>query len=161
MIFFSFLNINTVFAQKNIYKLNNQINVTNIRLERSTGNVYSRKTKRKLVELDFLRENDSVSFVTKVYNTDSEESEESEIHKVPTKIKTSIFDNIVEKLNKLNVEKIEYDFNIADGVSYDLSFGNSKYSINLSIATTGIDNEKTEYKEFLKTFNYVWKQFEE
>jgi hypothetical protein len=153
------LNIYTVFAQKNIYKLSSQINVSNISLERSTGNAYTKnKTDRKLVELNFLRENDSVSFVTKIYNTDSEESK---IHKVPSKIKTLIFDSIVDKLNNLNIEKIEYDFNIADGISYNLFFCNSKYSINLSIHTTGIDDENTEYKEFLRTFNYVWKQFEE
>lgn len=156
--FLSSLNMYSVFGQKNIYNLSNQIHITNIRLERSTGNVYSKIPERKLVELDFLRENDSVSLVTKIYNTDSEKSK---IHKVPSIIKTSIFDSIVGKLNKLNIEKIEYDFNIADGISYNLFFGNSKYSINLSIHTIGIDDEKTEYEEFLRTFNYVWKQFEE
>ena len=149
------MTFNSMSGQSNVYKLAGKINVTNLSLIKLNSSVYSNK---KLIELDFLRENDSVSYVTKIYNTDS--AEES-LNKSPTKIKTATFDKIVQKLNQLNIEKTEYDFNITDGISYSLLFGDSKYYISLSLITVGEDEQNVKYENFLETFNFIWKQFEQ
>ena len=149
------MTFNSMSCQNNVYKLAGKINVTNLSLIKLNSSVYSNE---KLIELDFLRENDSVSYVTKIYNTDSAEER---LNKSPTKIKTATFDKIVQKLNQLNVEKTEYDFNITDGISYSLLFGDSKYSISLSLKTVGEDEQNIKYENFLETFNFIWKQFEQ
>jgi hypothetical protein len=113
---------------------------------------------RKLIGLDFSRENDSVSYVTKIYNTDSTEER---FNKMPSRIKTSTFDKLVQKLNQLDIEKPKLDFNIGDGIIYSLTFGDSKYTISLSANSITEHEQNTKIENFLDSFYFIWDQFEE
>jgi hypothetical protein len=141
-------------GQKNTYRLAEKININYISLIKLKSSVHSNG---ELIELDFLRENDSVSYVTKIYDTDSEGER---LNKTPVKIKTTAFDKLVQKLNQLDIEKPELDLNIADGIVYSLTFGDPKYSISLSANTVSEKERNTKFENFLDSFYFIWEQFE-
>jgi hypothetical protein len=64
-------------------------------------------------------------------------------------------------VDELDIEKPELDFNIANGITYSLSFGDSKYSISLSANTMTENERNTKFENFLDSFYFIWKQFEE
>lgn len=147
----NFLSISAQEQQK--YKLNTEIKILNISLERSLPNLY-RNTEKKLIVVSFFRDEKNNCYLKKIYNT---EDKEASYRILGDKIDSQIYENIVEMLKKLDVEKINYNFKIADGISYSLSFGDGKYSINLNTHTAGYnDKSDPELKIFLEIFDYVW-----
>ena len=146
-----FATCNLTFCQNNSYKLAEKINITYNDLIKVKEAVYGN---HKLISLNFTRKNDSISYITKIYNTDSDQER---FNKIPSEIKTSIFDEFVQKLNQLDIEKPEIDFNIADGITYSLSFGDGKHTISLSANSV----DENERNNFLDVFYFIWKKFEE
>jgi hypothetical protein len=74
------------------------------------------------------------------------------------KFETKLFDNLVEKINTINIQKIkESDGIVLDGSCYNLSFSNNIYEISLYIYNPDIETKERNLIEFLETCKEISK----
>ena len=148
----SLFTINSFSQEKYSYEINNTIDVKYISVEKSLGNKYLRYTKKELIGVTLHKLENDICYLRKKYNTDLED----EKFELGEKIDCELFENIVIGLNKINVDEINYDYNIYDGISYNLKFGDNIYSIYLSANTVGEHEHEEKLNNFIKVIYEIW-----
>jgi hypothetical protein len=67
------------------------------------------------------------------------------------KFKTKLFDKLVEKMNRITIQKIKKSEGVTfDGSTYILSFSNNNYKISISADNPDIDTKTRNLIEFLE-----------
>lgn len=140
-------------AQDNYYSIHKNIEISTIKVERSLSNIYSKNIKKQLIGVSLQKGNDKICYLKKQYNTNSNHVYNSD---TVIKINIKIFNEIVEKLNKIELDDINEDYNFIHGIVYSLSFGNENYSIHLKTNKSIFDNETKGVKIFANVFNEIW-----
>ena len=160
LLLFIFFSLEGYSQEQTLYQLNKEIHLITIEFSKSLPNVFSINQKKQLTGISFFLTSEKDCYLKKHYNTDKKGNYAR--HDLGDKIDISIYYQIVEKINNLYLDNINYDFNIADGISYFLYFGDGKYSINLSAHTVG-ENDRSDatLDEFLDVFDFVWDLVEE
>ena len=129
-------------SQDNTYELNKKLEISFIRLEINRGNLYPNKEKR-LTEVVFYKINDTISYVHRHYTVNNETNDEE------SSIPSSVFDRFVSKLKLLDAERLNHtNFNVTDGINYNLEFGDNTYSIHIRTN----DPEEEYLKSFLEMY---------
>ncbi|MCG2612254.1 hypothetical protein LZZ90_12130 [Flavobacterium sp. SM15] len=156
---FSFCFLTSLAQEVNTYKLDKEIKVVSITLHRSAPHLYRSKVEKKLIGLSFFRDSKKGCYVKKIYTTDDMNRANSLT--IGDEMNTEQFDTIVRMIKKIDIDKINYDFNIADGISYSLSFGDGAYTVNIGTNLADENERLPELENFLKLFDYTWNLMKE
>ncbi len=150
----SFLFITTLFVfhfsfsqNANTYEINTKINVETIQLKIDRS--LFKENKEILKEVVLYRENDSISYLTRIYGYD----EEDEIE-----FPTAKFDEIAYDLKQLNIDEINdsLDRNIQDGNHYELTFSDDSYKVIVYTNTPRSNTQKRGLGDYLKLCSKIW-----
>jgi hypothetical protein len=145
---------------KGIYNIQKDIAVTSITFSKSLGNAYKKSSEKQLVELEFELQKlpnskNKVCYLTRHYSTDSKNPKDK-FKKEKQTLDAEVFYNLVERLNGFDTDKINLDFNVADGIIYSVTIAGDKYQINLS--DNWNDGNSDEYLIFC---GLVWNEYYE
>jgi len=152
-----FLALNSYSQNVELYKLDKEIRINSVYFSKSLPNLYGNFLKKQITGLSFFVDSDNNCYLKKLYN--NEKPEETDLG---YKIDLKIFNAIIQKIAKLEVENISYNFNIADGISYFLSFGDNTYLVRLSAhITSESDRSDPNLKKFLDVFDLAWSLIKE
>ena len=155
-LFFLLVFLFTQAQQKGSYKISRDVVVHNITFNKSLGNVYRKSVEKELMELEFsLEKQPKVKlkcFLIKRYGVDFYNDKKQDENK--QEVDVSYFYEIIEKLNKVDVESISDDWNVADGITCSVEISGENYNVRLS------DNWKDEKKaDFYNLFESVWNKY--
>lgn len=147
-------------TNKNQYHFDKVVEITQITLRKSIGNEYRKSYRNIIDELEFSLEkdfetNDTICYLRRFYAMESREPKDR-LKKEKEKVDLNVFYDMVKKLNQVDVEKINIDFNVADGISYSISMYGGKYSLSLSSNLRNKDNVG-----YFDLFDSIWKQFQQ
>jgi hypothetical protein len=147
------LTIVTTYSQdKNFYRLNKDLEIISITFERSLKDgVYEKETVKHLIKLEFHIGYENLCYLTRTYNTDPDDWNYIR-NKPKEQIDISIFYDFVRKLNEIDSDKINLNYNIIHGREYSINFYGEKYSINLS----SNDRKNPETITYFSLFDSVW-----
>ena len=142
--------------QKGSYKICKDVVIYNITFNKSLGNYYKKSIEKELVELKFSVERLSHGklkcYLVKnyaVYNGEIANENKQEVD-------ISYFNEIIEKLNKIESENIKEDRNVADGITSSIEIYGENFKFRLA------DNWKDEKKsEFYNLFESVWNKYKQ
>lgn len=163
-LFFLFLATSAIFGQNNNkYKLCKEIEVNQITLYKSPGHISRPDKSHILTEVYLSFRNDSCFVFTKF--TDDVEYELSDEDYLNPKfynnynfvISKSAFFDIVKQMQNINFEAIEKDiYNVFDGITHTIKFGNYNYNIEFSYYALGFQRGNKNAELVLKLFDEIW-----
>lgn len=142
--------------QKGSYKICKDVVVYNITFNKSLGNEYRKSVEKELMELKFSLEKQPHGklkcFLIKLYDVDIFNDKKTIENK--QEVEVSYFYELIEKLNKIDTESINEDWNVADGITCSVEISGENYNIRLS------DNWKDEKKiDYYNLFESVWNKY--
>ncbi len=151
------------YSQNNEYKIDETIKIKTIDLS-ITRSVLKYNPKR-LVTVSLERMSDSISYLSFKYGTKYDtEVVDTIFHdwkpKNSIEIDSKIFDDIVKDLRVLDVKGLNKYFrsncNVYDGSTYDLSFSDYNYNINVTIYAPKVNTKERGLRKFLKVCEEIW-----
>lgn len=142
--------------QKGSYKICKDVVIYNITFNKSLGNEYRKSVEKELMELKFSLEKQPHGklkcFLIKLYGigifNDKKPIENKQ------EVEVSYFYELIEKLNKIDTESINEDWNVTDGITCSVEISGENYNIRLS--DNWKDEKKIDYHNF---FESVWNKY--
>lgn len=147
----------------NRYKIDKEINVNFISFEKTTGPIYRPEKFHILTEVYMVFRKDSCFVSTKF--TDDKEKLVNEEDLLNPKyygaydfaISKVQFFETVNQLKNINFEAFEKDnYNVFDGNTYTIKFGNYNYNVNFSYHALDFNENDKNAKMLLKLFEEIW-----
>jgi len=133
---------------KGKYSINEDIEITHIKFEKSLGNVYSKSLEKKLTGLEFIlqkkrKSTEKECYLIRYYNYETALKDLKVSKQNKEQIDIEYFYELVEKLNKMNTDKLLYDFNVADGISRCINFSGGNF--NVEFCDNWEDENKSDF----------------